>query len=269
MTDFRPYREKRSFLLAIVIILLAIFVSYSIFLNKIQLRAWTGTIFYPIQTVASAVWKSTVGFPAFVFNLGDLVRENAKLRETLEETDSKLVILDQLAEENDRLKEALAFKRSQYHFNLRAAGVLGRIPASWFSILFINKGSADGIKPGMAVIDQQGLIGKIIEVSNYSSKVLLLIDRESAVAAVDARSRVQGVVEGSGSDKLFMKYVGANGDIKEGDLIVTSPLSSLFPAGLPIGTVSQAQKREHDIFYFVEIKPRVQFLNLETLFVVI
>lgn len=269
MTDFRPYRRKRSYLLTIVIILLAIFISYSIVLNKIQIRAWVDTIFFPFQAITTTVWKSTVGFPAFVLNLGGLLRENAKLRETLEETDTKLVILDQLAEENDRLKEALDFKRSQYRFSLRAAGVLGRVPASWYSILFINKGSQDGIKPGMPVINQQGLIGRIIEVSNFTSKVLLLIDRESAVTAADARSRAQGVVEGSGADKLFMKYVGSDADVKAGDQIVTSALSSLFPAGLAIGTVSKADKREHDIFYSIEIKPGVQFLNLEMLFVVI
>jgi len=269
VTDFRPYRRKRSYLLAIVIILLAIFVSYSVLLNKIQVRAWIETIFYPFQVITAAAWKSTVGFPAFVMNLGDLVRENAKLKETLQETNAKLIILDQLAEENARLKEALDFKRTQNRFNLRAAGILGRVPATWYSILLIDKGSKDGLSVGMTAINQQGLIGKIIEVSSFSSKVLLLIDHESAVVAADARSRVEGVVEGSGTEKLFMKYVGVGGDIKEGDLIVTSPISSLFPAGLPIGTVSRATKREHDIFYYIEIKPLVQFFNIETLFVII
>jgi len=269
VTEFRPYRKKRSYLLAIIIILAAIFVSYSAFLNIIQLRSIMGTVAYPFEAVTTVVWKSTVGLPAFIVNLKDMLSENAKLRENLEETDTKLIILDQLAEENDRLKEALAFKRSQYRFSLCAAGVLGRVPTAWYSILSINKGSKDGIRLGMPVINQQGLIGKIIETSNFSSKVLLLIDRESAVVAADARSRVEGVVEGSGTEKLFMKYVGAEGEIKEGDLIVSSSLSSAFPAGLPIGTVSRAFKREHDIFYHVEIKPAVEFLSIETLFVIL
>ena len=97
---------------------------------------------------------------------------------------------------------------------------------------------------------------------------MLITDVESSVAAVDARSRDFGLVKGGSLDRLSMKYVDAGGDIRKGDRIVTSNVSTVFPAGIPIGEVSLASKKEHDLFYHVEIKPIVDFSKIEEVFII-
>jgi rod shape-determining protein MreC len=120
----------------------------------------------------------------------------------------------------------------------------------------------------MPVITDEGLAGQVVEVARYSAKVLLLIDQASSVAAVNSRSRDFGVVSGSPANRILMRFVGAGADMRPGDKIVTSPISTIFPAELPIGTVLKATKAEHDLFYHIEIDPAVDFSRIEKVFVV-
>ncbi|MFA6549612.1 MAG: rod shape-determining protein MreC, partial [Candidatus Margulisiibacteriota bacterium] len=93
-------------------------------------------------------------------------------------------------------------------------------------------------------------------------------DPESLVAATTARSRDAGIVVGSGSGRIFMRYVSIGADVAVGDSIVTSAISSIFPAGLPIGQVTRADRKGQELFYFIEVKPAVNFSRLEEVFVV-
>lgn len=181
----------------------------------------------------------------------------------------RISVTEELIAENKRLKSVLGFRdRNRYGMRLLPAQVIGKGSSPWFSILETNRGASSGIKVDMPVVVEEGLVGRVAEVSQFSSKVLLITDATSSVAAADQRSRDFGVVEGRSSDALFMKYVPASGDISEGDKIVTSPISSVFPAGIPIGIVSRAEKKEHDLFYRIEVKPFVKFSQLEEVFLV-
>jgi rod shape-determining protein MreC len=120
----------------------------------------------------------------------------------------------------------------------------------------------------MPVMVAEGLVGRVIEVSRHSSKVMLITDAESSVAAVDSRSRDFGVVKGVPAGRLSMKHVDARGDVKVGDIIVTSNISTVFPPGLPIGEVTRASRKEHDLFYHIEIEPAVDFSKIEEVFLV-
>jgi rod shape-determining protein MreC len=88
------------------------------------------------------------------------------------------------------------------------------------------------------------------------------------VAAVDRRSRDLGEIEGYSPRILVMKYVGSGGDVQPGDKIVTSSVSEIFPPGVPVGTVTRAEKKEHDLFYRIEVEPAAKFSKLEELFFV-
>ena len=121
----------------------------------------------------------------------------------------------------------------------------------------------------MVIVSELGLVGRVIEVSLFSSKVLLITSADSSIAATDFRNRDSGVVVGGRPDILIMKYVGVEGDIKVGDEILTSHISTIFPSGIPVGRVFKATKKEHDLFYHIEIKPAVDFSKLEEVFIVI
>lgn len=253
--------------------------SYRILVAVIILLALAGNLFgfrsvmvsaiYPLQFAAGTVWKTAAGIPSSVISLIDLSRDNARLRQKLDVSLSQLTVLEELKDENERLRDDLAFQRSgRFGSKLLAAKVIGKSGSPWISILEINRGSSAGVRPDMPVVVRNGLAGKVIEVSQFSSKVLLITDAMSSVAAADQRSRDFGVVEGYAPNALLMKYVATGADIQEGDKIVSSSISSVFPAGIPIGTVSRAVKKEDRLFFDIIVKTAVKFSKLEEVFLV-
>ncbi|NQT29458.1 MAG: rod shape-determining protein MreC [Candidatus Saganbacteria bacterium] len=234
------------------------------------MRSFFISCLYPVQLVTVSVFKGVTSIPRAINDLRNLSGENHKLKKEISFLVPKLITLTELKKENTRLRQALSFAENNSFANkLLTAQIVSRAPTPWFCLLSINQGSQNGVKNNMTVISRDGLVGKIIEVSKYSSKIMLLTDGESSVAALDARSRDFGVVAGSGSNKLFMKYVDTQGDIKEADQVVTSNVSLIFPPGIPIGQVVVATKGEHDLFYHIEIKPAVDFSRLEEVFIVL
>ena len=101
----------------------------------------------------------------------------------------------------------------------------------------IDKGTSDGLRPDMAVIAPAGVVGRVIMPTRRASKVQLLIDRNAAAGALVERSRAQGVVVGTGTDRLRMDYVSGTADIKVGDRVVTSGIDGIYPKGFVIGQI--------------------------------
>ena len=112
-----------------------------------------------------------------------------------------------------------------------------------------------------------GLVGRIVEVSAFSSKAMLITDPGSSVAAEVSRSRDYGIVQGGVGNKLIMKYVAAGGEVRAGDRIVTSQISTVYPPGIPVGEVIKASKKEQDLFYHIEIRPAVDFSKIEEVYI--
>lgn len=268
MIRFRPYRKRKPYVLTIILVLLAIFFSFSALQNLFGVRSVLQTAFYPFQFAGYSVWKGISGVPGSIANLRSLAQQNTASKKKIAELGARLLVLEQLKTENNRLRSSLDFKnRNPYGYRVLAAQVIGKTPTPWFSILEVNQGSSAGVKKGKPVVSERGLVGQVIEVARFSSKVILLIDPESAVAAINSRSRDLGILSGSPSTKLLMKYVATGGDIRAGDKITTSQISTSFPPGIPIGTVIKAAKAEHDLFYQIEVKPAVDFSKIEEVFI--
>lgn len=270
MTQHPSFHKKRSYTLPALIIVLALIASFVVPTRLTLLRSAVVSVFYPFQYASAVVWQGTVSLPANIIDLHNLAKNNAALKARLDSLEPKLALLDELKSENDRLRESLGFQnKNRYGAALLPAMVIGRGASTWNSLIEINRGAGSAVRVNMPVIVKAGLVGKIIEVSRFSAKVLLLTDPLFSAAAADQRSRDYGVAEGYAPNKLRLKYVKAGGDIVPGDLIVTSAISSLFPSGLPVGTVSRAAKKESDLFYEVEIAPAADLSKLEEVFVVL
>ena len=253
----------------LIIVLLAAVVSFSAFRGLFGVRSALQAAIYTFHYAALSVWRGVTGIPASLAGFRKVSEKNEELSKELNELRPQVLLLEEIKRENDRLRAQLFFKyNNRYRFRMLAAEVVGKTPEPWFSILEINQGRQAGVRRNMTVMAAEGLVGRVVEVSRYSAKVMLVSDVESSVAAVDARSRDFGLVKGSSSGRLSMKYVDAGGDIRGGDGIVTSNISAVFPPGIPIGEVVRASKKEHDLFYHVEIKPFVDFSKLEEVFVV-
>jgi rod shape-determining protein MreC len=197
-----------------------------------------------------------------------VAKENADLRRALSLALEKTNQYTEIELSNSRLRRLLNFQKTMTH-RVLAAEVIGRDPSSWFETAIIDKGRTDGLEKGMPVVMPEGVVGQVIDMSSHYSKVLLLIDQNSAVDAMVQRTRDRGVVKGESTGQCLFKYALRKHDIRVGDVIVSSGLDGVFPKGLRIGSVSGVVKRSEGIFQDVSVTPYVDFEKIEEVLVVL
>jgi rod shape-determining protein MreC len=120
----------------------------------------------------------------------------------------------------------------------------------------------------MGVVTSAGVVGRIVKTTPAYAYVLLLVDPNSAVAALVQRSRDEGIVSGTEAGLAQMKYLSTMVDVQVGDQVLTSDLAGSFPKGLPVGTVKRVEKKETDLTQQVEIIPAVDFNHLEEVLII-
>jgi rod shape-determining protein MreC len=169
---------------------------------------------------------------------------------------------------NMRLRDLIDFQRNISE-RVVAAEVIGKDPSAWFKTVIIDKGEADGLTRGLPVVIAQGIAGQVIEVSNHYSKVMLIVDSNSAVDSLVQRTRARGVIKGESTDQCRLDYVLRKNDVRIGDTIVSSGLDGVYPKGLRIGFVSQVIEHNADIFHEVIVTPFVDFEKLEEVLVIL
>ena len=150
-----------------------------------------------------------------------------------------------------------------------AAEVIGKDPSSWFKTIIIDKGSTDGVGRGDPVVVPEGIAGQIMEVAENYSKVLLIIDRNSAVDSLVQRTRARGVIKGESIRQCTLEYVLQKNEVKAGDTIVSSGLDGVYPKGLRVGEVSEVNTGSSGIFKEVIVNPYVDFEKLEEVLVIV
>jgi rod shape-determining protein MreC len=188
--------------------------------------------------------------------------ENAHLRIELARVKSDQARLAELEVENQHLTELLALKDA-LGTNAVAANVIGSDANGISRTLVLSSGSDSGLRPGMAVLANQGVVGKIIAVSPNASRVLLIDDHNSALDGFDQRSRARGIVAGMVDDGVILKYADRSQDIRAGDTIVTSGLDGIFPRGLLVGAIQSVHREGPGLFLAVKIAAAVDFRELE------
>jgi rod shape-determining protein MreC len=220
----------------------------------------------PVQKIFNGFVEGVENAWARYIHLVGLEETNRKLKSKIDGLQADLVLYKEGYLEAERLKKLLALQEEHpYHFT--AARVIGKEQAALSKTLWINKGGADGLKPGMPVMAPPGLIGRLTDVSWHSSKALLLIDEGSNVDVLIQRTRVQGMVRGAGSRGCVVRYISKTQDVREGDVIVTSGLSNIFPKGLLIGKVSHVDRADVGLFLQILVAPFTDFTALEDVLV--
>ena len=156
------------------------------------------------------------------------------------------------------------------HLQLRtvAAEIIGAAATPDFRTLTIDRGTRDGIRADMSVIAPAGVVGRLVVPSLRSAKVQLLIDRNAAAGAIIERTRAQGVVVGSGDDRLRLDYVSEVFDVVAGDVVMTSGIDGIYPKGFIIGRIESVE-RAAGAYKRILIKPAVDFSALEEVLVVL
>jgi rod shape-determining protein MreC len=230
------------------------------------LEAVTFGIFAEVQRAASSLIAGVRSSWTDYFALQQVRQENERLQQELAQLRVTLQQERALAQQSRTLQDLLTL-RSQTELSTTAAGVIGSGASPDFRTITIDKGSADGLRPDMAVISPAGVVGRVITPSARAAKVQLLIDRNAAAAAIVERSRAQGVVEGTGGN-LSLRYVSATADIKVGDRLVTSGIEGIYPKGFVIGQIESIRRGAGE-FSAIVIRPAVDFSSLEAVLVVL
>jgi len=207
--------------------------------------------------------------------LADLRKEHAQLIKQLERFEELERSNAEIYQENIRLRQQLDFAKTLRYRSI-AAQVSGRDPFNLFSALVINKGSVSGISNNMAVVawqdGVQALVGKVIQTGAFESLVMPIFDINSQVASRFSVSRFEGIVEGQGNSEtqLLMRFVPkrARNDIHTGDIIISSGMGGVFPAGISIGRVSGVTALEYENTLEVGVIPIIDFSRLEYVFVI-
>lgn len=185
----------------------------------------------------------------------DLRAENERLKTELLIHQRKLQQMAALAAENVRLRQLLN-ATDMLQDKVLIAELIGVSPNPLSHIVMINRGSKEGVYEGQAVLDAFGLMGQIIEVDEDSSRVLLISDSTHAIPVQVNRNGVRAIAEGTGDlNRLNLRHVSINADIREGDLLVSSGLGERFPVGYPVAEVEQVVRNSGQAFARVIARP--------------
>jgi rod shape-determining protein MreC len=202
------------------------------------LRSFLATIVSPIYVIAESPYRVSQSASATLSTREALVKENEELRKRNIELAQVTQQFVALREENARLRQLLG-SRQRVDSKVLVAELIGEVPSPTTFQVEIDKGSAAGVFVGQAVIDADGLFGQVVEVAQFSSRVMLLVDAAHAVPVQVNRNDFRSIAAGTGRmDRLELEYVPITADIRVGDTLVSSGLGGHFPPGYPVGEVT-------------------------------
>ncbi len=195
-----------------------------------------------------------------------LKKEVAELKKRVLTLQVRLQDLEYLEEENRRLKKLLQFQQDTAR-EIIFARVISALPDRYSGVIIIDKGSRDGVRRNMAVRTIKGLVGKVVEVRENYSRVLLLTDPNFSVAVRMKGTEINGILSGTGNRHCILKYISKDERIKEGSLLVTSGMDRIFPEGIPVGYVSEVREGG-DLFYEIKSTPLVKIDSLKEVVII-
>jgi rod shape-determining protein MreC len=224
----------------------------------IAAQTWLSLRFQAIQSYLDA--------PADVTSLrqriAELEADNAQL-------EVQIVELQQQVAEAEVLSTLVDYARTRTESRYIAAAVIMRDPNPFMQYIIINRGSDDGLRSGMPVVTQQGLVGQIASLTAGAARVQLITDPGSSVYVLLQRTDAEAVLEGQVTGEVSLEMIPQSVDVQPGDLIVTSGLGGNYPSNLVVGQVSTVRSRDYDLFQSASVQPAVDFRQLTIVLIII
>jgi rod shape-determining protein MreC len=239
------------------------------------------SVLAPIQEGANRALKPLSDLFGWFGDTLDAKKERKQLVKERDQLRREVLLSEGAVRENEQLRALLGLSRQPElsAYQPVTARVIGRSPTIWYSTINIDKGSSAGVRVDQPVITGEGLIGKVTAVTRGAAQVTLITDRSSGVSAMVVspnvdRGGIRGVVQTAvgNPDDLRLEFVPRSGALRRGDRVVTAgsrstKLESLFPPGIPIGTITRIDDEELDLYQRVHIKPfadlrRVDFVQV-------
>lgn len=260
--------------IAIIIAVLVLVISFLSFTNApfvarsyASAKSGLSSVFGPVLSVLAKPITSVGGVLDSYFNVIGVKKENRELKEKYEKLYVENQKLAETERENTRLRKLLDFAQKKPN-TMIAAAVIGEDLKNWFRCVIIDKGSKHNVRQKMPVVTPKGIVGQVVEVDLWHSKVMVLNDSNSSVDVSVEGKNTRGLLEGTGQNTIKMKYVTKNDDIEIGDKLVTSGKDGIYPKGIPVGIVITVNKNKAGIFTDIDVMPYNNFRQLDEVLLV-
>ena len=244
-----------------------------VFLNLIpNLSNWLGNfvfkIFSPIGGFFIRIGDRTINFFEILVSIKNLSKENTELCQKNLELEAEISQLKEVGKENEVLRKGLDISKRDQNI-IEIASVVGKDIQGAGEWILIDKGAKHGIERNMAIISpEMALIGKIIEIMPNFSKVMLITNKESIVAALVEGIRSEGLVKKEEKGNLFMDFILRSEKLEIGEKIITSGMDKIYPKGILIGKIERIDLSQNQLFQKITITPAVDFSKLEAVFII-
>ena len=270
MPHWRTTGKNPLIFLACIVLVSLLLITVSIRYDKENLffESVIVRIFSPIQSLLTQARTSILDLLDHHFFLTEVSRENDRLLKEIDLLTRRNSDLLETVKRQERIKKLQGTNKKEKVKSLTAL-VIGRDSTQWSKMIFIDKGTDDGIRGNVAVVTDVGIVGHIIHSTATTSKVLLITDSRSAVDSLFQNTRVPGVSTGTGEDLCEIKFVPIDAELKVGDRVISSGLGGIFPKGRMVGTVVGVAKRKQELFQDVVVAPSVDLSRLEDVLVLL
>jgi rod shape-determining protein MreC len=233
------------------------------------------TVLRPFEVGAERVAAPFRDAYGWFRGLVDAKSENGRLRAEVDKLRQEVIQNQTAVQENKTLRQQLGYvdgPRFPADFSAINARVLARPPGEFEQQIVVSAGSADGVKPHAPVVTADGLVGNVTLVTRSASRVTLLTDEQSAVAAVDLQTKAVGIVRHGSGGSLILDRVSKDQQVNDGDTIITAgtqsgALPDLYPRGIQIGKVSSVGQSDTDLYKQIQVAPFVRFSSLDSVVV--
>jgi len=233
--------------------------------GTILLKTWALRVQSPVFTAGDATFGGLKQIWNDYFWLVGAREENRQLKEAV----NRLSILnrsyEEARQENERLRDILAMSAlisEDADIHLIGARISARTPEFLANIIYVDRGSKHGVGVNAPVISGDGIVGRVILVTEFYSQVQLITNPDAAIGAMLDESRTPGVLTGTGDALLTMNYISNILPVKVGEVVLSSGLDGIFPKGIMIGTVVVSE-RGNDIFREIKVEPAIDLIRLE------
>ncbi len=221
----------------------------------------------PLQSGSFSVTRGFSDTWASLTEFSRLKEDNRALKKEVSELRRDTVTLKELDLENKRLRSEMGAPVRQQYATVFAT-VIGKSVNTWQATVILDKGSQDGVKQRMPVATADGLVGQVMSTTANSCLVQLIMDQKSAVGVRLQNSRATGIIEGEGQEQLQLNYLPKGVKTTAKEVVMTSGLGGVYPAGLVVGTIASTARNNDGLFQDVRVSPTVDFWTLEEVYII-
>jgi rod shape-determining protein MreC len=233
------------------------------------ISTWFQRIFVDTQTWISSRYLAIVDFLTVPRDLVSTRQRNAELEAEVAQLQTQVIELQQKVTQTEILSALVDFARANPEFTYTGATVIGRDPSPFYRYIIINIGSNKNILPGMPVVTDKGLVGRVDAVIAEAARVQLISDPGSEVNIILPSSNTEAILVGSMSGDLYLDLIPQDSALQTGDVVLTSGLGGGYPANLLIGQVISVRSLDYELFQQATIQSSVDFSRLQFVLVIV